>query len=460
MSIGLFLAYAIPISFLIALLLGSVLSLAFTQKYVNYVLLGYLVIHFAIPGSTWGAEEYTRPIYGRGSGQLFLSFINWALIGFYLIRVFVDKWQGYPNPMMTLRPFFILFNIMFLGHILVGSLLDVPLKSSAGGGGIMYVSMMTLLVFLIVRAIREPKDLNRLGTVFLLVVLGRGLYGLIRFAFFGGDPINPYANYEGLNVKLVFFDINDGLLATMAAVYALWKLSWEKHLTNWERVFYWLVLAVEIVVVLLSYRRTGWLGMGIALAAVVWLLPKTMKFLLAAGIALSVPIVVVLNAARFSSGKSASEFQGLISSISGQATAQGTRAAEWAMAMDTIRHNVFLGSGTWGELGQGIISWHFGAYGFVHSTILHLWMKTGLVGLGLFFGAIIAWAFFLIKLLRRLAPEQQLLAVVGMAGVLFLIPSFIAGTPTIEWRTMQLFGFALALPYAVHNAMTRNSKSA
>ena len=181
---------------------------------------------------------------------------------------------------------------------------------------------------------------------------------------------------------------------------------------------------------------------------------------MAAGMVLSAPIVLVVSSSRFATGEGSSEILGLVSSISGHATSQGTRAAEWAMAMDTIRHNIFLGAGTWGELGQGIIGWHFGAYGFVHSGILHLWMKSGLLGLGLFFGAIIAWALFLIKLLRRLAPEQQLLAVVGMAGVLFLIPSFIAGTPTIEWRTMQLFGFALALPYAVHNAMARNSKSA
>lgn len=460
MSIGLFLAYAIPIAFLIALILGSVLSLALTQKYITYVLLGYLAIHFAVPGSTWGAEEYTRPIYGRGGGQLFLSFINWALIGFYLIRVFVDKWQGYAKPVLTLRLFFILFNIMFLGHIIVGSIFDVPLRSSAGGGGIMYVSMMTILVFLMVRAIRDQKDLDRLGTVFLLVVIGHGLYGLVRFAFFGGDPINPYENYEGLNVKLVFFDINDGMLATMAAVYALWKISWAKSLNNWERVFYWLVLVVEVAVVLLSYRRTGWLGMGIALAVVAWLLPKTMKFLLAAGFALSVPIVLVLTRARFSSGEGTSEVLGLVSSITGHAAAQGTRASEWAMAMDTIRHNIFLGSGTWGELGQGIISWHFGSYGFVHSAILHLWMKTGLLGLGLFFGALIAWAVFLAKLLRRLAPAQQLFAVVGMAGVLFMLPSFIAGTPTIEWRSMQLYGFALALPYVVYNVLIHDRKSA
>lgn len=459
MSIGLFLAYAIPISILIALLLGSVLSLAFTQKYISYLLLGYLAIHFVAPGSTWGAEEYTRPIYGRGGGQLFLSFINWALIGFYLIRVYLDKWHGYASPVMTLRPYFILFNLMFLGHIVVGSLIDIPFKDSAAGGGVMYVSMMTLLVLLMARTFRDIKDLDRLAIVFLLAVLGHGIYGLIRFAFFGGDPINPYENYEKLNVKLVFFDINDGLLATMAVVYALWKLSWEKDLPNWERAVYWLVLATEIAVVLLSYRRSGWLGMGIALAVVALYLPKATRLLLAFGIGLAAPIIALLNSSRFKSGSDSSEYLGLISSVTGHATEQGTRSAEWAMALDTIRDHVFLGAGTWGQLGQGVIGWHFGAYGFVHNAILHLWMKSGLLGLGLFFGAMIAWAIFLVKLLRRLAPEQQLLAIMGMAGVLFLIPSFIAGTPTIEWRTMQLFGFALALPYALHNATSHSKKS-
>jgi len=460
MSIGLFLAYAIPVVFLVVLLLGSIFSLAFAQRYITYILLGYLAVHFVFPGSTWGAEEYVRPIYGRGSGVLFLSFINWALLGFYLIRVFVDKWQGGAPPELTLRPYFILFNFMFLAHVIVGSMLDVPLRLSAGGGGIMYVSMMMVLVFLLVRTIREQKDLDRLAIIFLLAVLGHGIYGLIRFAFFGGDPINPYENYEKLNVKLVFFDINDSLLATMAAVYALWKLSWAKSLANRERFFYWMVLAIEIAVVFLSYRRTGWFGLAIALAAVAWFLPRAMKLLLAAGAGLSIPAVLILSKARFESGGESDDFSSLISAISGHATAHGTRAEEWAMALDTIRHNIFLGAGTWGELGRGVIGWHFGAYGFVHSGILHLWMKTGLLGLTLFFGAMVAWAVFLIKLVRRLEPEQQLLAIVGMAGVLFLAPSLIVGTPTIEWRTMQLFGFALALPYAVHNVTSRSKKAA
>lgn len=451
MTIGLFLAYAIPIAFLVVLLLGSILSLAFVQRYLPDLLLAYLAIHFVFPGSVWGAEEFSRPIYSRGSGQLFLSFVNWSLIGFYLISVFVDRWRNQPAPVMTLRPYFMLFNIMFLGHLLVANYLDVPFRNSAGGGGILYVTMMTILVLLMGRTIREPKDLDRLGKVFLLAILGHGLFGLVRFAFFGGDPVNPYENYERLSVKLVFFDINDSLLATMAMVYALWKLGWSKGMANRERAFYWLIVVVEVAVVLFSYRRTGWIGMGIALTVIMWFLPWAMRWLMAAAVSLAIPVILLLNRERFSSGGGTSEYMGLIHSLTGQTIESGTRSAEWAMALDTIRNHVFLGAGSWGELGQGIITWHFGAYNFVHSAILHLWMKTGLLGLGLFLAAMVAWVVFLIRLMRTQSRENLALVVVGMAGVLFMLPSFVAGTPTIEWRTMQLFGFALALPYVVHN---------
>jgi hypothetical protein len=46
-----------------------------------------------------------------------------------------------------------------------------------------------------------------------------------------------------------------------------------------------------------------------------------------------------------------------------------------------------------------------------------------------------------------MAPRERGLLLVGAAGLLFMLPTFLFGTPLIEFRTMQLLALALALPY-------------
>ena len=124
------------------------------------------------------------------------------------------------------------------------------------------------------------------------------------------------------------------------------------------------------------------------------------------------------------------------------------------MAFDTIRDHWLLGAGTWAEFRGGMIAYHFGVYDFVHSGIVHIWLKTGLVGLALFLGGLLSYMVFVHAKRKLIEPEQRALFEAGFAGFLFSIPNLLIGTPVIEFRTMLLLGLVLAIPYlAYHSRM-------
>jgi glutathione S-transferase len=59
---------------------------------------------------------------------------------------------------------------------------------------------------------------------------------------------------------------------------------------------------------------------------------------------------------------------------------------------------------------------------------------------------------------KFLAGNALLIADAGFAGFLFWIPTLLIGTPTIEFRTMLLFGMTLALPFVAVGLERRKSR--
>src|SRR5690606_16195204 len=93
--------------------------------------------------------------------------------------------------------------------------------------------------------------------------------------FFGGDPVNPYDSiYDAPGTKLVFFDINDGLLACIAAAYAGFRLLHEpQSLGRVRKWFFAGLIVLGTFVVIFSLRRTGWGGLVLVGALLTWLAP-------------------------------------------------------------------------------------------------------------------------------------------------------------------------------------------
>jgi hypothetical protein len=79
--------------------------------------------------------------------------------------------------------------------------------------------------------------------------------------------------------------------------------------------------------------------------------------------------------------------------------------------------------------------------------VLHIALKAGLPGLVLLGGTIWAFTRFARPALRTLPPELLGLATAGAAGLAFMLPDLLVGTPFPQVRTTQMLAICLALPY-------------
>lgn len=76
-------------------------------------------------------------------------------------------------------------------------------------------------------------------------------------------------------------------------------------------------------------------------------------------------------------------------------------------------------------------------------------MKAGLVGLFLTGGLLWAFARQARSLAASSTAEERALVMAGVAGLLFMVPDFLFGTPIGQVRTMQLLALCLGLPCLV-----------
>ena len=105
--------------------------------------------------------------------------------------------------------------------------------------------------------------------------------------------------------------------------------------------------------------------------------------------------------------------------------------------------------GSWGSFygNEDILDYHFGKFDFVHSGFGHVILKSGILGLTLFLGLLFVFIIHYLQRRKYLSGTSALLADAGFAGFLFWSPTLLIGTPIIEFRSMLLIGFTLALPY-------------
>ena len=81
-------------------------------------------------------------------------------------------------------------------------------------------------------------------------------------AFWGGDPANFYATHEGKESRLTYFDLGQATLLVIAAA-----MSWNgvTNLMARHRILATACVLILLVTVVLSFRRTAWLGLMLAL---------------------------------------------------------------------------------------------------------------------------------------------------------------------------------------------------
>ena len=440
----------------------------FVFRAPHLVALGFIAVLFLFSDSTWGELQTTSNIYSRGAGMFYFSLLNMLLmvIGAALLVRYLARPAGMPDAQVRTPMFKYLaaFVFLLLSHIVIGLIMGVELEMILGSRGIINVLNMMVFMYLIIAAFQNEKDTNRLLFCIIALAAIRGVFGIVRFVWFDGDSANPYRNFEGMDIKIAFFDIGDNFVASLAAFSAAWLLtSSEVRLSLFKRLLLVAFLVLEIAAVALSFRRSSLIGLALMFLLLLFKLPlrRQIVFALAGFLILSVVAVIFFEHRLQFTGTQGNVVSSLIYDISpDRGGIRENRFYELYAAAQSLGSNWLFGLGTWGTFSGDPtrLTYHFGAYDFVHSGFGHIVLKTGLVGVLLFCGLLLAYASYYFRHSKYLSGTPRLLADAGFAGFLFWVPTLLIGTPIIEFRTMLLIGLSLALPFVavgLHNYRAR-----
>ncbi|MFC0250846.1 O-antigen ligase family protein [Massilia consociata] len=449
--------YSLPWAFIIGLSIAAVAGIGIGLVWPRFLVYAYLAVYFCMNSTSYGnlAVFATRSIYSRGSGLLFFGLVLWYVLGAWACARVAATFQRYPTPSCNLRPWFWAWFALLVGHVAVATMLDVPLADSLSPQGFSNIVWMAPLISLMLLSFRTREHVLELTHFILLVGLGRALFGLVRWAAFGGDPNNVYANMNAIKIRLTFFDINDSLVCTVAFAIAAVHLfqTVKTDRPKFWRGIEWMTLIATGLCIVLSYRRSAWIGFVLAFLVIMMRFPlKRRMQLMTGGLPVVGAALAYVAVQRLAQTKGAT---GGLSSLvydmqSRRFGPESERVLELKFAMADFLSKPITGIGSWGRYnGYQYISWQNNPDGglFLHSGILHIALKSGLLGTVLLFGTIIAFVLFARRALKQLPPELLGIATAGVAGVAFMIPDLLIGTPFPQVRTTQMLAFCLALPY-------------
>lgn len=431
------------------LLLGGLVAVV--TRPVNAVY-AYLVVLFFFPTVNWGVATGVESmnLYSRGTGLFYFSFVNLYLYGLFVLGAY---YWGRQNPGIAacnLRKYFVFFLVLFLVQTLVGTMAGVPLERILMQRGTINTVNVGLVTILLIRAVNTPHEVRRLANIILIGGAVRGTYGMMRFLFWGGDVANVYNNIQKVGIKLTFFDINDGLLACLAAFIAAWRF-FDRGTPARHKPLYAAITVLEVLIVAFSYRRTGWFGLALASVLFCFMQPLRLRITLLltgmVGGGLGLTMLIARRFSKLSHGRGAADM--LFYDVKG--SVKEGRFAELYQAFQTVVDHALFGVGPWGGYGPAHRE-------FMHSGFLHLWLKSGLVGLLPFIGMLLAFGYFWLRRKQDVPWAHRDTFGAGLAGLLFLMPTFMGGTPIIEYRTMQMFGLCLALPYLTYGVCRAETK--
>ncbi len=418
-------------------------------------LVAYLAVYFVFAQSNFGSLDLylANPVYSRGSGQLFYPALCWVLLVMlfwaWLGRRFANLPPAAPSPV---RNWLWAWLVLLLLHLVAGLALGQQAADVLDAHGFVQLAWMLPLVQLMHWAARDGRTLDMLGRLLVLAALLKATFGLVRLAFFGGDPSNVYQNWGHLGFELTYFDLCDNLvclLGAAAATVMLFIAPAPRQGHAW-RVLCMLTVVLAVACIVLSYRRTAWGGLALAALWLLWWFDRRTRWTLLLGVLPLVVVVVALVAARrlqvqTGGADAASFFFDLIGNRFGP---ESTRLLELKLAWQAFAESPIVGIGAWGRFASSqLIPWQRWSGGsFLHSGLLHLVMKAGLVGLILLVGLVLAFATELRRGLAADHPAARVLLLTAPCGLLFMLPDLLFGTPVPQLRSMQMIGLCLGLP--------------
>ena len=395
--------WSIPFVAVAGIAVLAVLGIAIGLVWPRMLAYAWLTVFFSFNSTSYGSLSVfaTGGVYSRGSGLLLFALVLWCVLGAWCCARASAAFAGLAAPMCNLRPWFAGWLVLLVLHAGAALASGVKVRAALAPGGFAHIVWMAPAMFLLLESFRTRAHAHELVRFIMLAGLARALFGLLRWAVLGGDPNNVYANRNAVAISLTFFDINDSLLCCMALAIAALSLLWpgtgathaQAPHAAW-RGMAWCTLVATSLCILLSYRRTAWIGALLAGLVIAWRFPWRRRWQL---MVLGLPPVGlgigVLLARRFAH----STQHGLVSIVADMRShrfgAESERVLELKLALADFLAHPLTGIGAWGRYtGFEHIAWQANPDGglFVHSGVLHIALKAGLPGLVLLGG--LAWA--------------------------------------------------------------------
>lgn len=419
----------------------------------------YFAFLFFFPNASWGLVEPGggNNFYTRGTGYLYFSAVNVLLFCLVGLSWLHRRLNGFVRVDHNLHWEAIAFGLIMFGNVVVSfALPDVRWFDLLAPSGLMNLVNFMFAFYVLVSTLGERKDLDRFLQVLVACTVLRGLWGVARFVALGGDPANFYSNFQKIDVKLTFFDINDSLLATVTLFIAAWQWFKSENLPSRQRLFYGFVIALELFIIVFSYRRTAWAGLGLAALLFAFNMKRSVRVrLLLVYVFAGMPLIAYKMLQRGTTptrGLSLLErmFPDVTTSSHGGIDFTTGRFAELYAAFLSVKESPIWGLGAWGRYSDfrfSDLAWHHGNLGWMHSAVLHIMLKTGLIGVVVMTAAYVGYFRYAARMRPQLPERERGLLLAGVAGMLFMLPNWFFGTPLIEYRTMQLTALVAALPY-------------
>jgi hypothetical protein len=455
---------------LLAVLIFLPVALIFCLQRPAHSALALIALLVMFSSSTWGQTEEENTLYARGTGLLHFSLVNlllWVAVAAAAIRKWSQRSHSQPSMSLPASPFprfLAAFGFLLLAHLVLGLMSGQSTLEVLGYSGLINVVNMALFSVLLLFALESERDRQRMLALLLSLAVARAVFGLTRYALWGGDSANPYRNFEKLDIRLVYFDIGDNYIAALGGFCIAWMLLMPGQNRGWlQRAGLFGLLIMQLATVVLSFRRSSLIGLALMFLVLLWHLPWQRRWLvLGAGLSGMLVAATTLMRERLQFSAKVPDFlASLLYDLGPNRGTEVSRFYELEAAAHSLDGHWLFGLGSWGSF-QGdhsALEYHFGKFDFVHSGFGHLILKSGFAGLLLFIGLLTAFFVHYLKIRRHLRGQAALLADAGMAGFLFWLPTLLIGTPIIEFRSMLLLGLTLALPYLALPLVTSNHQA-
>lgn len=464
----------IPYVAALVLALGLVATVLVLPRFLLFALVACAIVFPSSPTDALG-NSLLLNIYGKGGGYLFFSLYELGLIFLALAIPVLTAWRVGASEVRfrdhsvfdwrSYAFWYFAYGLLFVCYAVIWAVNEPNAWPLAfGRAGVINILFQGLLVAALVFHLRDAdrrKLVFRWLSVVAVIVI---LWGLLRYVFLGGDPQGSYEDQTGGAglLKITYWDINYSIVGTMLAGVIIWMISTRSNLSNIQKAGLVILLLACLVDVALSARRTAQIGLFLGLIFLIGVLPKGRRLFVILLLALVVPLVAYKVNQRITDNRSVIEkiFKGT-ERKEFFVDSRYERNYELRLALDEVRKSPIFGVGPAGQFNPPSsigLGYHKGNYGFIHSGLGHVLFKTGILGLGIFFGVFFTYFHFMRVAWRDAMGFDRELLVASMMGMICGLPNLFVGTPIIEIRSMVIMGVCLAIPAMIAKASGKRKR--